>query len=68
MTRINDNGTERDMTPQEQAIYDAWATAAEQEQQDILEQLQTQLDVKASAVKKLKALGLTDNEIAALVG
>jgi len=68
VTRINDNGTERDMTPQEQAIYDAWATAAEQERQDIVKQLETQLTVRASALKKLKALGLTDAEIAALVG
>ena len=68
MTRINDNGIERDMTPQEQAIYDAWASDAQKEQDDIVQQLQDQLTAKASALSKLKALGLTDAEIAALVG
>lgn len=68
MTRINDNGIERDMTPQEQAIYDAWASDAQKEQNDIVQQLQDQLTAKASALSKLKALGLTDAEIAALVG
>ena len=68
MTRINDNGIERDMTPQEQAIYDAWADDAQEEQNHIMQQLENQLAAKASALSKLKALGLTDAEIAALVG
>lgn len=68
MTRINDNGIDREMTAAEQTAYelfvqdDAKRIAAE------MAALETVAAVKASARAKLKALGLTDAEIAALVG
>lgn len=64
MPRINDNGTDRDMTADEVAALDALradaaAQAAAQE---------AAVAAKASAKAKLAALGLTEEEINALTG
>jgi hypothetical protein len=68
MTRINDNGIDRDMTETELATYNE---AKKQMAADIKAQIaaiEAAAAAKASARAKLKALGLTDDEIAALVG
>jgi hypothetical protein len=68
MTRTNDNGLNRDMTAAEQDAYDAWAAieqaAADAQSADV----EAQAAARASALAKLADLGLTDDEIAALVG
>jgi len=62
--RINDNGIERDMTLDEIANYEAVIATAEADNAAI----QAKAQARASARTKLAALGLTDDEIAALVG
>jgi hypothetical protein len=62
--RINDNGIERDMTLEEIANYEAVIATAEADKAAI----QAKAQAVASARTKLAALGLTDDEIAALVG
>ena len=54
----------RDATPEEAAAIDAQNAEAEAK----AEATELAQAAKASARKKLKALGLTDDEIAALVG
>jgi len=66
MTTVNDNGTDRDMTATEKKTYDAWAVIALQEQADLDTAQAAQAAAKKSAQKKLAALGLTADEIAAL--
>ena len=68
MFRINDNGVDRDMTDAEIAEHKkaiATAQKADDERQAAFDAIE---NAKASARTKLKALGLTDAEIAALVG
>lgn len=66
--RVNDNGIDRDMTEAEQAAYDEWAaTVKAQNAADKKAELNT-AKARASALAKLAALGLTADEIAALVG
>ena len=62
--RINDNGVERDMTLDEIANYEAVIATAEADNAAI----QAKAQAVASARTKLAALGLNDDEIAALVG
>jgi hypothetical protein len=62
--RINDNGIERDMTPDEIANYEAVIATAEAENAAI----QAKAQAIASARAKLAALGLTEAEVKALVG
>ena len=65
MPKINDNGTDRDMTIDEAAEYDAWA---EQQQADNAANKaadKARFLARASALAKL---GLTADEIAALFG
>jgi len=66
--KINDNGINREMTDTEIAEYQAFLATEEQKQIVADEIAQTKLLAEASARAKLKALGLTDDEIAALVG
>ena len=68
MTRTNFNGIDRDMTPDEEAIYQTTVIAINNdlEQQRQLEEATEA--AKQSARAKLAALGLSDNEISALVG
>jgi len=66
--RINDNGTDREMTAAEQAAYDAWAATAQQEQVAAEQAAADKTAAAASGRAKLAALGLTDAEISALLG
>jgi hypothetical protein len=66
--RINDNGTDRDMTPAEIAAYEASQQSIDDAEAERLAAAQATATAKTSARTKLKALGLTDAEIAALVG
>lgn len=66
--RINDNGIDRDMTDKEKAEYDAFVVVANQQKNAFDEALAAQQAAKESARAKLAALGLTDDEINALVG
>jgi hypothetical protein len=66
--RTNDNGVDRDMTATEQAAYEAWAAVAQAEADRLEAEAQQRAAARASALAKLAALGLTDDEIAALVG
>tara|TARA_R100000654_G_scaffold12723_1_gene27752 strand:- start:595 stop:810 length:216 start_codon:yes stop_codon:yes gene_type:complete len=62
------DGVIREMTDAEQAEYDARQKQnAEQEKLEKEEQTK-KLENQASAKKKLKDLGLTDDEITALIG
>ena len=63
MSKILDNGVLRDMNEAELAQLAKDAKAAEEEQKTI----ETQIAAKKSAREKLAALGLTDDEIAALL-
>jgi len=63
MSKILDNGVLRDMNEAELAQLAKDAKAAEEEQKAI----ETQIAAKKSAREKLAALGLTDDEIAALL-
>ena len=65
--RINDNGIDRDMTDKEKAQYDAFVVVANQEKNAFDEALAAQEAAKQSARTKLAALGLTDDEINALI-
>ena len=63
--RINDNGTERDMTAKEEAAHLAWAAEAQAEVEA------QEQDLTARAAKRQQALdklGLTADEAAALFG
>lgn len=66
--RINDNGIDRDMTVEEEAEYRKAALSAARDEEARLAVIEARLNAKASAQTKLKALGLNDAEIAALVG
>jgi len=68
MTRINDNGIDRDMTAAEEAAYEAWAAVAQQEQAAAEQAAANKAAAAASGRAKLAALGLTDDEINALLG
>ena len=68
MFRINDNGVDRDMTESE-IIEHKKAIANAQKADEQRELVQNVIEsAKASARVKLAALGLTDTEIAALLG
>ena len=66
--RINDNGTERNMTAAEQAAYEIAAAqmAADEQQTQAAQNAQTA--ARASALTKLANLGLTEAEVSAIVG
>lgn len=65
---INDNGVDREMTEAEIAAYKAAQKSIDDELAKQAAQAKAVEDAKTSARNKLKALGLTDDEIAALVG
>ena len=56
------------LTPEEIAEREALAIQAAQEQAEREAEAQAKADAKESAVSKLAALGLSDTEIAALLG
>ena len=66
--RINDNGVDRDMTPEEEAAFKKGALLIAKDDEARIAALEAVAAAKASARAKLNALGLTDDEIAALVG
>jgi len=68
MSKINDNGVERDMTDAEQAEYDAWAAQMQTLEAAQADAVAAKEAARQSAVDKLAALGLTVDEISAAFG
>jgi hypothetical protein len=68
MAKINDNGVDRDMTAEELAVHKAWADVVAAEDAARAEAKEAAAAARLSALGKLSALGLTESEIAALVG
>lgn len=66
--KINDNGTDRDMTETEMVAYQIGAELAAKDDEAIFIAQADAAHAKSSASAKLAALGLTAAEIAALVG
>lgn len=66
--RIQIDDVVRDATPEEDARIDAERKAADDAELARVAAIEAAAAAKASARAKLKALGLTDNEIAALAG
>ena len=66
--RINDNGVDRDMTDTEIAAYKAAQKSIDDAIAAHQAVAEANLAAKQSAQTKLKALGLSEAEIAALVG
>lgn len=65
---ICDNGNHRPMTDDEIAYWESNAAATRQQAETQVAEAEAIAAAKTSARAKLKMLGLTDNEIAALVG
>lgn len=65
---ICDNGEHRPMTDDEIGYWNANATATKQQAETQAAEAEAIAAAKTSARTKFKALGLTDAEIAALVG
>jgi hypothetical protein len=63
--KTNDNGTERDMTEAEQAAHEAWAVIAQAEAKA---QAQVVADKAAARQAVITKLGLTADEVTALLG
>ena len=63
--RINDNGTDREMTADEEAAYLAFSAQMQDKQQKSIEAEQKKLADKQAVLDKL---GLTADEAAALFG
>ena len=68
MTKINDNGIDRNMTAAELSDYEAWAAVAQAEAEAQEQDATARAAARQNAIQKLANLGLTANEIAALVG
>jgi hypothetical protein len=65
---INDNGVNREMTDSEQATHDLWAAQVATDEAAQAAAVEAKAAARASALTKLADLGLTDDEISALVG
>ena len=63
--KINDNGTERNMTAKEETAYAAWAVEAQAEAQAQAEAIEAKAVARQAVLDKL---GLTADEAAALLG
>jgi hypothetical protein len=63
--KINDNGTDRNMTPAEEAAHLAWAEIAQAEKQTELDEAAAKAAAREAVLDKL---GLTADEAAALLG
>jgi hypothetical protein len=63
--KINDNGTTRNMTPDEEAAHIAWAAQAKAEAQTQVEATEAKAAARQAVLDKL---GLTADEAAALFG
>ena len=66
--RINDNGTDRDMTAGEEAVHATATVAIRKEQATRDAIIAANAANLRSAITKLKALGLADAEITVLTG
>lgn len=66
--RINDNGVDRDMTPEEEAAHKKAALLAAKDDEARIAALEAVAAAKASARTKLAALGLTEAELSTLLG
>jgi hypothetical protein len=66
--RTNDNGIDREMTATEKAAHEAWLEIAAREEAARLEAENALTAARQSAVAKLTKLGLTSDEIVALIG
>lgn len=62
--KINDNGVEREMTEEELAIYKASSKAIQQDQKIAIQELADRQALKEATLAKL---GLTADEVAALL-
>ena len=65
---VNDNGIDRQMNAAEQSAHEQFLADEAQRIAAQVAALEATAAAKVSASDKLKALGLTDDEIAALVG
>ena len=65
MTKINDNGIDRDMTAEEKAQYNEWAATAQAEAKQVKADRQAKEQARAAVLAKL---GITADEAAALLG
>ena len=65
MTRINDNGTDRDMTEQELAAHEAWQKVALAEAKAEAESQAERVTAKQAVLDRL---GITADEAALLLG
>ena len=63
--KVNDNGTNRDMTKDEEAAYLAWAVEAQAEAEAQADQAVAKAEARQAVLDKL---GLTADEAAALLG
>jgi len=63
--KINDNGTDREMTAEEEAAHLAWAVIAQAETQAQIEAQAAKIAARQAVLDKL---GLTADEAAALFG
>jgi hypothetical protein len=63
--KINDNGTNREMTKDEEAAYLAWAKIAQAEAQAFTDLIEAKAEARQAVLDKL---GLTADEAAALLG
>jgi hypothetical protein len=63
--KINDNGTDREMTADEAAEYKAWQVVAKAETQAEADTIEARAAAKQTVLNKL---GLTADEAAALFG
>lgn len=68
MTRINDNGVERDMTAAELEAYEKAAAEIMAVTEAQAAEFAAKQAAATSARAKLQKLGLTDDEIAAITG
>lgn len=66
--RVNDNGHDREMTESEKVAHENWSIVALQEQAELKKLIDNRKKARDSAVAKLASLGLSDAEIAALMG
>jgi len=63
--KINDNGTTRNMTPDEEAAHLAWVEIAEAETEARVEAVEAKAAARQAVLDKL---GLTADEVVALFG
>jgi hypothetical protein len=66
--RIHDNGVDREMTAEEIEQYEAASVLMLQDQESIRAAEEAQIAARESARVKLARLGLTEDEIAAMLG